>query len=367
MYLEGGDQYRGWFHSSLLVGVALKGAAPYRECATNGWTLDDKGRAMSKSLGIGVEPEQVISKFGADVLRLWVSSVDFVEDVRLSDTILKRVSEAYVDFRNKIFRNLLGNLNNFNPDIDSIPGDKLSEIDQWILLKTEELIAKCRAWYDEYAFHKVYRAIYDFATTDLSAVWVDVVKDRLYTAGSRSHSRRSAQTAVYRIVYALVRLLAPLLSFTTEEVWGYLCKPAGSPDSVHLALLPEPSELTEGITLQQRERLANWDRLIPVRDQVLKSLEGARADKRIGKSLEAGVVLTAGPDLYPLLNEYAADLPAVFIVSQVEVLRGASDGVSIEIQRAQGAKCERCWKYTLDVGNNPEFPTLCAACSDALK
>jgi isoleucyl-tRNA synthetase len=146
-----------------------------------------------------------------------------------------------------------------------------------------------------------------------------------------------------------------------------LCKPAGSPDSVHLALLPEPSELTEGITLQQRERLANWDRLIPVRDQVLKSLEGARADKRIGKSLEAGVVLTAGPDLYPLLNEYAADLPAVFIVSQVEVLRGASDGVSIEIQRAQGAKCERCWKYTLDVGSNPEFPTLCAACSDALK
>jgi isoleucyl-tRNA synthetase len=172
---------------------------------------------------------------------------------------------------------------------------------------------------------------------------------------------------VYRIVYALVRLLAPLLSFTTEEVWGYLCKPTGSPDSVHLALLPEPSELTEGITLQQRERLANWDRLIPVRDQVLKSLEGARADKRIGKSLEARVVLTAGPDLYPLLTEYAADLPAVFIVSQVEVLRGASDGVSIEIQRAQGAKCERCWKYTLDVGSNPEFPTLCAACSDALK
>jgi isoleucyl-tRNA synthetase len=367
MYLEGGDQYRGWFHSSLLVGVALKGTAPYRECATNGWTLDDKGRAMSKSLGIGVEPEQVISKFGADVLRLWVSSVDFVEDVRLSDTILKRISEAYVDFRNKIFRNLLGNLNNFNPDVDSVSGDKLSEIDQWILLKTEELIAKCRAWYDEYAFHKVYRAVYDFATTDLSAVWVDVVKDRLYTAAANSHSRRSAQTAVHRMVYALVRLLAPLLSFTTEEVWGYLCKPAGSPDSVHLALLPDPSELTAGITLQQRERLANWDQLIQVRDQVLKSLESARADKRIGKSLEARVVLTAGPGLYPLLNEYAADLPAVFIVSQVEVLRGASDGVSIEIQRAQGTKCERCWKYTLDVGNNPEFPTLCAACSDALK
>ncbi|MGA2881733.1 MAG: isoleucine--tRNA ligase [Bryobacteraceae bacterium] len=367
MYLEGGDQYRGWFHSSLLVGVALKGAAPYRECATNGWTLDDKGRAMSKSRGIGVEPEEVISKFGADVLRLWVSSVDFVEDVRLSDTILQRVSEAYKDFRNKIFRNLLGNLNNFNPDVDAVAGEKLSEIDQWILLKTEELVAKCRAWYDEYAFHKVYRAVYDFATTDLSAVWIDIVKDRLYTAGSRSQSRRSAQTAVYRIVYALVRLLAPLLSFTTEEVWGYLCKPAGSPDSVHLALLPDPSELTQGITNLERERLTHWDNLMLVREQVLKALELAREEKRIGKSLEAKVVLKAGFDIHPLLSQYAADLPALFIVSQVQLDQGTDNGVSIEIQRAEGVKCERCWKYTLDVGSDPEFPTLCAACSDAIK
>jgi isoleucyl-tRNA synthetase len=367
MYLEGGDQYRGWFHSSLLVGVALKGAAPYRECATNGWTLDEQGRAMSKSRGIGVEPEEVIAKFGADVLRLWVSSVDFVEDVRLSDSILKSLGKAYVDLRNKIFRNLLGNLNDFNPDTDAVPGEKLTEIDQWILLKTEELVAKCRAWFDEYAFHRAYRAVYDFATTDLSAVWIDIVKDRLYTAGARSHSRRSAQTAVYRIAYALVRLLAPLLSFTTEEVWGYLCKPAGSPDSVHLTLLPEPEELTQGISLQQRERLANWNQLMLVRDQVLKALEVAREEKRIGKSLEARVVLTAGPDLYPLLNEYGADLPAVFIVSQAEVLQGAGDGVSVEIERAQGMKCERCWKYTLDVGSNPELPTVCAACSDALK
>ncbi len=234
LYLEGGDQYRGWFHSSLLLGVAMKGAAPYRETATNGWTLDEHGRALSKSAGTGVAAG-VISKFGADVLRLWVSSVDFVEDVKLSETILQRISEAYVDFRNKIFRNLLGNLKDFNPDTDAVPGDKLSEIDQWILLKAEELVAKCRVWYDEFAFHKVYRAVYDFATTDLSAVWVDIVKDRLYTAGARSHSRRSAQTAVYRMAYALVRLLAPLLSFTTEEAWGYLPKPAGSRDSVHLA------------------------------------------------------------------------------------------------------------------------------------
>ena len=367
MYLEGGDQYRGWFHSSLLVGVALKGAAPYRECATNGWTLDDKGRAMSKSLGIGVEPEQVISKHGADVLRLWVSSVDFVEDVRLSNTILERVSEAYKNFRNKVFKNALGNLYDFNPDLDAVPGDNLAEVDQWILLKAEELIAKCRVWYDEYAFHKVYRAFYDFATTDLSAVWVDIVKDRLYTAGARSLSRRSAQTALYRIIYALVRLLAPVLSFTCEEVWGYLCKPAGSPDSVHLALLPEPSEMTQGITMLQRERLVHWDNLMLVRDQVLKALEVAREEKKIGKSLEAKVVLTAGFDLHPVLGQYESELPALFIVSQVRLEQGTENGVSVEIQRAEGVRCERCWKYTLDVGSDPEFPTICAPCSGAIK
>ena len=323
MYLEGGDQYRGWFHSSLLIGVALKGAAPYRECATNGWTLDDKGRAMSKSLGIGVDPEEVIKKFGADVLRLWVSSVDFVEDVRLSDTILERLSEAYKIFRNKVFKNLLGNLYDFHPDSDAVPFGELPEIDQWILWKAEELVAECRARYDEYAFHKVYRAVYDFATTDLSAIWVDIVKDRLYTAGPKSLSRRAAQTAIYRIAYALVRLLAPLLSFTTEEVWGYLCKPAGSPDSVHLALLPEPDELTQGITVLERERLAHWDNLMLVRDQVLKALEVAREEKLIGKSLEAKVVLKAGFDLHPLLSQYAADLPALFIVSQVQLEQGS--------------------------------------------
>ena len=361
MYIEGGDQYRGWFHSSLLIGVALKGASPYRECATNGWTLDEKGRAMSKSLGIGVEPEEVISKFGADVLRLWVSSVDFVEDVRLSDIILDRLSEAYKIFRNKVFKNALGNLYDFNPDTDAVPGDKLTGIDQWILLKTEELVAKCRASYDEYAFHKVYRAVYDFATTDLSAVWVDISKDRLYTAATNSHARRSAQTAIYRVAYALVRLLAPLLSFTCEEVWGYLPKPAGSPDSVHLALLPEPEELTSGI-IEQGSALAKWNAVMPVRDDVLKALDVARQNKLIGKSLEAKVIVTAPEFLYPLLEQ--SDLPGIFIVSQVELQSG---DYRIEIQRADGAKCERCWKYTLDVGNNPEFPTICVACGDAIK
>jgi isoleucyl-tRNA synthetase len=287
--------------------------------------------------------------------------VDFVEDVRLSDIILDRLSEAYKIFRNKVFKNALGNLYDFNPDTDAVPGDKLTGIDQWILLKTEELVAKCRASYDEYAFHKVYRAVYDFATTDLSAVWVDISKDRLYTAATNSHARRSAQTAIYRVAYALVRLLAPLLSFTCEEVWGYLPKPAGSPDSVHLALLPEPEELTSGI-IEQGSSLAKWNAVMPVRDDVLKALDVARQNKLIGKSLEAKVIVTAPEFLYPLLEQ--SDLPGIFIVSQVELQSG---DYRIEIQRADGAKCERCWKYTLDVGNNPEFPTICVACGDAIK
>jgi isoleucyl-tRNA synthetase len=367
LYLEGGDQYRGWFHSSLLVGVALKGEAPYRECATNGWTLDEQGRAMSKSLGIGIEPEEVIKKYGADVLRLWVSSVDFMEDVRLSDTILKRLTEAYVKLRNTVFRNALGNLADFNPETDAVPIGQMPEIDQWILLRAEDLVAKCRGWYDEFAFHKVYRAVYDFTTTDLSAVYVDVSKDRLYTAGPKSLSRRSAQTAMYRIVYALVRLLAPLLSFTAEEVWGYLCKPAGAPESVHLALFPEPSELTQGLTSDQRKRLANWDALMAARDAVLKALETARADKRIGKSLEAKVRLTVPADSLALLEDYRAELPALFIVSQVVLEKSGDPSISVGIEQAQGDKCERCWKYTPEVGEDSEFPTLCAPCRQVVR
>jgi isoleucyl-tRNA synthetase len=366
MYLEGGDQYRGWFHSSLLVGVGLKGEAPYRECATNGWTLDEQGRAMSKSQGIGIHPDQVIPKHGADVLRLWASSVDFSEDVRLSDTILARLSEAYRKFRNT-FRWALGNLNDFDPTIDSVPPSEMQEIDLWVLSRTEKLVADCLASYQEFGFHKVYRAVYDFATTDLSAIYFDAAKDRLYTAAPKSRSRRSAQTAVYRIAYSLVRLIAPLLAFTTEEVWSYLRKPEGSPDSVHLALFPQAEELTAGFTAEQRSRLRNWDELIAVRDVVLKQLELARQEKFIGAPLEARVRLKAGDQLYSLLEEYLNELPGLFIVSQVALERTAGDELSVEIERAQGEKCERCWKYTTDVGEDPDFPTVCATCKDAVK
>jgi isoleucyl-tRNA synthetase len=366
MYLEGGDQYRGWFHSSLLVGVGLKGAAPYRECATNGWTLDEQGRAMSKSQGIGIHPDQVIPKHGADVLRLWASSVDFSEDVRLSDTILARLSEAYRKFRNT-FKWALGNLSDFDPATDAVSPAEMQEIDLWILSRTETLVSDCLAYYQEFGFHKVYRTVYDFATTELSAIYFDASKDRLYTAAPKSPIRRSAQTAVYRIAYSLVRLIAPLLAFTTEEVWGYLRKPAGSPDSVHLALFPQTDELTAGFTDNQRSRLRNWDELIAVREVVLKQLEVARQEKFIGAPLEALVRLKAGEKLYPLLDEYLKELPGLFIVSQVALERGSGDELSVEIERAQGKKCERCWKYTTDVGADPDFPTICAACRDAVK
>ncbi|MFZ0590044.1 MAG: isoleucine--tRNA ligase, partial [Bryobacteraceae bacterium] len=348
MYLEGGDQYRGWFQSSLLIGMGLKGGAPYKSCATSGWTLDAEGRAMSKSAGNGIEPEEIVSKYGADILRLWAGSVDFMEDVRLSDVILTRLSEAYRKIRNT-FRYALGNLYDFDPALEAVRGSELLEIDQWILIKAEELVRKCRRWYDELAFHSVYRAVYDFAVTDLSAMYFDVLKDRLYASAPQWRERRSGQTAIYRIHLALTRLLAPLLSFTCEEVWQHTRRPLGSPGSVHMDYFPEPEQLSGDIPEPARARLSNWDNLIGVRDTVLKSLDDARERKEIGSSLEAAVRLEAQGDLLQLLTEYEAQLPALFIVSQVELEKGNLDAgaVAVHIERARGDKCERCWRYTL--------------------
>ncbi len=366
LYLEGGDQYRGWFHSSLLVGVGLRGASPYRECACNGWALDGEGRAMSKSLGNVIAPEEVIGRYGADVLRLWAASVEFYEDVRMSETILNRLSEAYRKLRNT-FRFALGNLSDFDPARHALPAAELLEIDQWILFRAEDVVRRCRAWYEEFQFHRVYRALYDFAVTDLSAVYFDILKDRLYTAPPRSKARRSAQTAIWRVAHPLVRLLAPVLSFTAEEVWNHLPQLAGAPQSVHLALFPEPGELTAGLGEAERRRAANWERLMEVRENVLRSLEAARQEKFIGAPLEAHVHLKANSDLYPLLEEYAGQLPALFIVSQVSLESHSDTTLAVHVTRAAGVKCERCWKYTLDVGADPELPTVCAACAAAVR
>src|SRR5579872_3770163 len=354
MYMEGGDQYRGWFHSSLLIGVGLKDAAPYRECATHGWTLDEHGRAMHKSKGNAIEPDEIIKKGGADLLRLWAASVDFTEDVTLSQTILDRLIEAYRKLRNT-FRYALGNLHDFDPAKDSV--EDLLEIDRWALSRASDVVRRCREAYSELAFHKVYRAVYDFATTDLSAVYFDVLKDRLYTSATRSHARRSGQTALYRIHYALTRLVAPLLSFTAEEVWTYTAKPAGAPESVHMALFPSPEELAPGL---DPATLAKWDALMAIRVDVLKALEEARQSKQIGAPLEARVRLQG----YDVAG-YEAQLPGLFIVSQVMIEPGSEKRVVVE--RADGTKCERCWKYSTAVGQDGEFPTVCDSCAAAVR
>jgi isoleucyl-tRNA synthetase len=360
VYMEGGDQYRGWFHSSLLVGTGIKGGAPYRMCVLNGWVLDGEGRAMHKSLGNVIDPDQIIRRHGAEILRLWTASVEFNEDVRLSETILTRLVDAYRKLRNT-FRYLLGNLSDFDPLRDAVPGSELAGIDQWILLRAEDLAARCRVWYENFEFHKVYHSVYAFATVDLSAVYFDVLKDRLYTAATKSQARRSAQTALYRLLDALVRLMAPLMSFTAEEVWGHM----GRTESVHIACFPEPSELSAGLDDAARQRAADWDRLMQVRNTVLKSLETARNEKLIGAPLEACVRLSANPELYPLLKQYARELPALFIVSQVALDRAGL--FSVHVERAAGQKCERCWKYTTDTGVDPRFPTICGPCAQAVE
>jgi isoleucyl-tRNA synthetase len=361
VYLEGGDQYRGWFHSSLLVGTGIKGGSPYRSCALNGWVLDGEGKAMHKSLGNSIEPDQVIKHHGAEVLRLWSASVDFNEDVRISETIQTRLVDAYRKLRNT-FRYMLGNLDGFNPEKDAVPAAEMTELDQWILLRAEDLVKRCLEWYEGFEFHRVYHNVYGFATVDLSSLYFDVLKDRLYTAAPKSKARRSAQTALYRLLDALTRLLAPIMSFTAEEVWSQL----GHIDSVHLAYFPEPADLGGGIDEPARKRAANWDRLMEVRNGVLKSLETARNEKLIGAPLEARVHLSAGGDLFPLLEQYAPELPALFIVSQVALEGGANDALGVRVERAAGEKCDRCWKYTTDRGSDERFPTICGCCAAAV-
>jgi isoleucyl-tRNA synthetase len=319
---------------------------------------------MHKSLGNSIEPEVIIKKYGADLLRLWVASVDFTEDVRLSDTITDRLSEAYRKLRNT-FRYMLGNMDGFNPATDATPGDKLNAFDTLILLKAEDLVTKCLEWYREYSFHKVYRAVYEFAITDLSSFYFDVSKDRLYTSGPTSEIRRSAQTALYRLNLALARLLAPVLSFTCEEVWQN-ARHAAAP-SIHMDLFPKPEDLVEGITSAQRTQAADWDKLVPARSQVLKALDNARDEKIIGSALEAAVTLSAGGELYTLLEKLAADLPGFFIVSNVTIKPANTDTLEVHVDRAGGLKCERCWKYTNDVGSDKELASVCASCAKTVR
>jgi len=377
VYLEGGDQYRGWFHSSLLVGMVSHGGAPYRAVLTNGWVLDAQGRAMSKSLGNVIDPNEVIKTHGAEILRLWVASVDFREDVVISPDILARLSEAYRKLRNT-FRYCLSNLFDFDPSLDSVTGDQLEEIDAWTIERTANLLERVDAAYSEDAFHKVYRAVYDFATVDLSAFYFDILKDRLYTAPAKSVRRRAAQTVLYQIADALVRVVAPLMCFTAEEVWSCLPKPPSGEarePSVHLAKFIPSSKLRDQIPQKYQTRLENWPRLVAVRDAILKALEAARRDKLIHSPLEAKVYLSADAGLDPLLKSYLSELSTLLIVSQVELEPYASDstgesslpGLKIRIEQASGVKCARCWNYSEQVGKDTIYPEVCERCSAALR
>jgi isoleucyl-tRNA synthetase len=367
LYLEGPDQFRGWFQSSLLVAVGVKGGAPYRRVLAHGWTLDEHGRPMSKSLGNVVLPSDVCEKWGADLLRLWVASQDYTADVRMSDNVMAQLSEAYRKVRNT-FRFALGNLSDFDPGRDALPDAELEEFDRYMLARAADLVERCRGWYESFEFHRVFHAVHDFAAVDLSAFYFDILKDRLYTFAPRNRARRSAQTAVYRVANALLRLVAPILVFTAEEVWREYPRGADASDreSVHLALFPSPADL--GAPLEPAVR-ANWDRLLEVRAEVMRALEPARNAKTISSGLEAKVYLATGGDLAPLIAKYSASLPALFLVSQVELETpqpAQPQGIAVRIERAEGAKCERCWNYSIHVGENAAYPTICERCTAAL-
>jgi isoleucyl-tRNA synthetase len=370
LYLEGGDQYRGWFHSSLLCAVGTRNQAPYRMVATNGWTLDEQGRAMSKALGNGVDPVDIAERLGGEIVRLWVASVDFREDVTCSEQLMKRVADQYRDIRNR-FRYILSNLYDFHPQ-HTVPFEQMEEIDQYMLRRAVAMSNDVIRWYDEFAFHKIYQRVNNFCVVDLSAFYFDVLKDRLYTYAPNSRGRRAAQTAIWRIGQALVRLLAPIMSFTCEEIWQYLPDRSDRPQSAHLAKFPRASDILGGGAAHDDARQQeDWTTLRAVRDEVLKALEEARNSKLIGGGLEAQVTISAAEPAYSVLAKYRDQLRYVFIVSAVTLEKSASPNgsgsVNVKVSRAAGRKCERCWNYSTHVGEDPLYPTVCERCSAVLK
>jgi isoleucyl-tRNA synthetase len=354
VYLEGGDQYRGWFNSSLCCGIAAHEKSPYRQIITHGWVVDGEGRKQSKSLGNVTSPHEVIKNSGAEILRLWSAAVDYTEDIRCSDEILSRVIDAYRKLRNTL-RFALGNLDGFNPEEDQVEEKDLPEIDAWALASLNELTAKMIDAYKKYDFQAAYSAAYSFCTVTLSARYFDIIKDRLYIYAPKSLERRSAQTALYRIAKNLSLLLSPILVFTADEAWENL--PQQKIASVHIAEFPQAEPVDANL-------LEKWDRIFTVRDDVLKALEEARIRKEIGASLEAKVKLTLTEQDYEFFSTYYDQLRFIFIVSAVELASGPSQRV--EISKADGKKCERCWNYSVHVGEFTRYPNVCERCYKVL-
>ncbi len=364
--MEGADQFRGWFQSSLLTSVATRGQAPYKNVLSHGWVVDEQGKQMHKSAGNGVEPKEIIKDYGADIIRLWVASSDYTVDVRAGKNIFKQLSEAYRKIRNTA-RFILGNLDGFDPNKDMVSDDQLLEIDRWALAALDELMRNATEGYDSYNFSKVYHDVRNFCVVDMSNFYLDVIKDRLYcTSGV---GRKAAQTAMYKILVALDKIIAPILCFTSQEIWDHLPKTEDMNKYVVFERMPKAGQYTASAEFE-----AKWAQIMAIRDEVKKVLEQKRAEKIIGSSLEAGIKLYCTGADFQLLNEFSAeDLADLMIVSRAEVIDGkggaasAIEGLGVEAYRMEGEKCERCWKYSDSIGKDAEHPTLCARCAADVK
>lgn len=367
VYLEGNDQYRGWFQSSMLTAIATKGIAPYKTVITHGMIVDEERQKMSKSLGNGISPQEILDQYGADILRLWVSSADYRQDMRISKEMFKHLAQNYLKIRNTA-RYILGNLEGFDPKTDMVAYNDLCELDRWALMKLNDLVAKVIKGYDDYEFHVVLHAIHNFCVVDMSNFYLDVIKDRLYCEEKNGVLRRSAQTAMYEILDALVRMIAPILCFTADEIWQAMPHRDGD-DAANIVLNAMPKVNPAWVFAE--EASSKWDKLIALRDDVNKALEEARKNKVIGKPLEAWVTVYADDETAALLETVPADeLAALCIVSKLRVIRGNGEGmqgenlpVQIAIERASGDKCERCWMYVDSIGQDSKHPTLCARCA----
>ncbi len=368
MYLEGSDQHRGWFHSTLLCSVGTRGDAPYRSVLTHGFVVDGEGRKMSKSLGNTIAPQEIIDKYGAEVLRLWVSAQDYTNDIRISNEIVDRLVETYRKIRNTV-RFIIGNLSDFSPENNSVAYDDMLELDRYALHLMQNLIEKVRRAYENFEPYVIYQQVYNFCVVDMSAFYLDVLKDRLYVYKRESVDRRSAQTALFTILSGLTKLIAPVLSFTAEEIWDHMPAFADKEESVHLSGMPKVDE-----SMKDEALAGKWEKIIALRQEVSKTMEQARRDKIIGHPLDAVVKITADGETFDFVESSRHFLKDVFIVSEVEVIKGNGPFIEsenfkqlgIKVFKSTGVKCPRCWNYSKDIGADKNHLEVCARCASQM-
>jgi isoleucyl-tRNA synthetase len=360
IYIEGHDQYRGWFNSSLIIGVASKGSSPYKTCITHGFVLDEEGRGMSKSLGNFVDPEEIITKNGAEILRLWIAMLNYKEDARFGEETVRRIVEAYRKMRNT-WRFILGNIHDFDPDNEYVPLQDMLPFDRWIMERASKVGQRILKGYQDYEYHIVFHTIYNFFTVDLSSFYLDVLKDRLYCSGKKSLLRRSAQTALFEILKTSLTWMAPILPFTAEEAWEAMPRFSEKQESVHLESFPSMEK-----QWQEPELYAEWEELGDIREIVLKRLETAREEKMIGNSLEAKVILKTPEKKENLIRKHETELASLFIVSGVDIQPYSGDEFDVEVAKAEGQKCTRCWNFSTHVGQSQEYPGFCKRCEDVV-